>query len=326
MTGIFTVSLDFELHWGVFDKRDRESRMLCYNNTLRSIPKMLSLFEEYSVHTTWATVGSLFAGNEEEWKSFKPAIEPEYANACYSPYLWIKKHGLYPEKYNAHFAPDAIEKILQSAGQELGTHTFSHYYCLETVKQPEAFAEDLKAANQAALKFKTKTTSLIFPRNQYNAQALKVCYDNGIKVVRSNPSAGFWSPVNDKGANLLRKVLRTGDAYVKLGAGRTSYPLTAIKINKNEPLQLPASRFLRPWHPAQRYANKLKLRRVINEMQSAAKQQEVYHLWWHPENFGDYPQENLDNLKILLDQYKRCVNRYGMESWNMGEYEQQLAH
>jgi len=325
MAGIFTISLDFELHWGVFDKRDRESRLLCYQNTLRTVPKMLALFDAYDVHVTWATVGSLFAANAEEWNTLKPALQPDYANANYSPYQWVAQHGLHPQYNIAHFAPEAIKSILQHKGQELGTHTFGHYYCLEEVKQQEAFDADLKAAVAAAAKFKTKPTSLVFPRNQYNAYALRVCYENGIKVVRSNPATKFWSPINDKDASLLRKVLRTGDAYIQLGTTRTSYPLAALNVKANEPLQLPASRFLRPWHPAHSFTNKLMLRRVTKEIETAARLKECYHLWWHPENFGDYPQENLENLVIILDQYKKCRQKYGMQSWNMGEYEHHLT-
>lgn len=325
MTGVFTISLDFELHWGVFDKRDREARTLCYQNTLRAVPKMLQLFEDYNVHVTWATVGSMFASNAEEWESLKPALQPDYSNVNYSPYRWVERNGM-PEQYNgAHFAPDAVRSILQFEGQELGTHTFSHYYCLEQVARPEAFAADLKAAKLAAKKFGVKPVSLIFPRNQYNDYALKVCYENGINVVRSNPAARFWTPVNNN-ASLLRKVLRTGDAYVQLGKERTSYALNTIAIKPGEPIQLPASRFLQPWHPARRFADRLKMRRTLNEMLTAAKLKECYHLWWHPENFGDYPQENLNNLKIVLEQYKRCADKYGMQSWNMGEYQQYFAN
>lgn len=325
MTGIFTISLDFELHWGVFDKRDREARSLCYQNTLRTVPKMLQMFEDYNVHVTWATVGSMFANNAEEWETMKPSLQPQYTNVNYSPYEWVAKNGM-PEQFNwAHFAPDAVRNILQFEGQELGTHTFSHYYCLEQVAQPEAFAADLKAAQKAAKKFGVNQVSLIFPRNQYNAYALKVCYENGINIVRSNPSARFWTPINNNDANLLRKVLRTGDAYMQLGKDRTSYSLESIAIKSNEPIQLPASRFLQPWHPARRFADRMKMRRLLNEMTTAARNNEVYHLWWHPENFGDYPQENMNNLKIVLEQYKKCVDKYGMQSWNMGEYQDHFS-
>ena len=49
MQGIFTISLDFELHWGVFDKRDRQVREACYKNTLRIVPQMLELFGKWSI-------------------------------------------------------------------------------------------------------------------------------------------------------------------------------------------------------------------------------------------------------------------------------------
>jgi hypothetical protein len=47
-------------------------------------------------------------------------------------------------------------------------------------------------------------------------------------------------------------------------------------------------------------------------------------LWWHPENFGDHPEENLKGLKVLLNQFVKLKAKYGMESWNMGEYAQKL--
>ena len=105
-----------------------------------------------------------------------------------------------------------------------------------------------------------------------------------------------------------------------MGGVRTSYPLSDIKVVHGEPLQLPASRFLRPWSPNSELANKLRLRRSCQEIRIAAQRKEVYHLWWHPENFGDYPEQNVKDLEVLLLQYKKCKDIYGMTSWNMGEY------
>jgi peptidoglycan/xylan/chitin deacetylase (PgdA/CDA1 family) len=324
MAGIFTISLDFELHWGGFDKRDRDNRSLCYRNTLQLVPRLLELFAEYEVHVTWATVGSLFAADRREWESYKPAIEPAYTEDKYSAYRWVERNGL-PEKYHwAHFAPDAIRTILQYPGQELGTHTFSHYYCLECQNEPRAFSADLEAVKTAASKYDCRPVSLVFPRNQFNAGYLKDCYNAGIRTVRSNPSGWFWTPVMDKGSNLFRKLIRTADAYIQVGKGRTSYPLATIHVTPGEPLQLPASRFLRPWRDKYRWANKLRLRRLCRELHAAAVHQECYHLWWHPENFGDYPEENMGSLRTLLQQYKKSKEKYGMMSWNMGEYAEHL--
>ena len=46
---------------------------------------------------------------------------------------------------------------------------------------------------------------------------------------------------------------------------------------------------------------------------------EVYHLWWHPHNFGNYPVESMEGSVRILDGFKRCQTKYGMRSLNMGE-------
>ena len=324
MQGIFTISLDFELHWGVFDKKDRAKRSACYQNTIRLIPALLNLFEKYEVHVTWATVGSLFATDRGEWEKLKPSTLPGYTVEKYSAYKWIDQNGLPEDFYFAHFAPEAINNILTRPGQELGTHTFGHYYCLERQNDFAAFDADLKAAKKAASKFNSEPVSLVFPRNQFNNECLDICYNNDIRVVRSNPPNWFWEPIPDGKSSILRKAFRTGDAYVPLGR-RTSYPLSTIVVNKDEPLQLPASRFLRPWSAKYRLTNNLSLRRVLAELNAAAVHKECYHLWWHPENFGDYPEENIQHLNHILEEYRKCKKKYGMTSWNMGEYANQLA-
>lgn len=327
MEGIFTISLDFELHWGVFDKRNRQARQACYQNTLALIPQMLQLFSRHGVHVTWATVGGLSAEDEQEWSRLKPALQPDYFNQQLSPYHYAAQNGLGAQYRWAHFAPESIQQIIQHEGQELGTHTFGHYYCLEPVKSRDAFDADLKASEKAFQKFGKRCVSLVFPRNQFNPQNLQTCYQNGIRVVRSNPATWFWSPIADTSTGILRKVYRTGDAYVPMSSIRNSYPLSAIKKEAGMPLQLPASRLLRSWAPKYTLLNKLALRRVLRELQTAAAKGECYHLWWHPENFGDYPVQNIENLKVILAEYKKLQNRYGMTSWNMGEYAERLeAH
>ena len=324
MEGVFTVSLDFELHWGVFDKKDRDNRMACYRNTLALIPRMLQLFSEYGVHVTWATVGGLFANDKQEWEQWKPNVLPNYFDPNLSAYQYVEKNGLSDKFKEAHFSPQSVAQILDYPGQELGTHTFGHFYCLEQEQEKGAFDADLKAANMAARKFNTQTVSLVFPRNQFNPQNLATCISNGIEVVRSNPATWFWSPIRDTETGILRKIFRTGDAYVPMSTIRTSYPLSSLKKEKDLPLQLPASRLLRSWSPKYPVANKMALKRVLKELRVAAKRGECYHLWWHPENFGDYPEQNMENLATILKEYQKLQQQYGMQSWNMGEYLQHV--
>ena len=58
--GKFVISLDFELIWGVRDKRTIQS----YGENLRgvhqAIPRLLNLFDQYKIKGTFATVGFLF--------------------------------------------------------------------------------------------------------------------------------------------------------------------------------------------------------------------------------------------------------------------------
>lgn len=319
MKGTFTISLDYELHWGVFDKKDRSARSACYHNTLKLVPQMLDTFTKNEVHVTWAVVGSLFAKDQDEWNALKPNNQPHYTNEQYSAYKWAEKNGLAQEYHWAHFAPESVRSILDYPGQELGTHTFSHYYCLEKFAGKDAFGDDLSAAKKAGLKFGVAPVSLVFPRNQFNPGNLKTCYETGIRSVRTNPNIWFWAPVPDEGGGLMRKIFRTGDAYIPMQTKRTSYRLESIDVTKGEPVQLPASRFLRPWHPKYNIANKMALRRVLREMQAAAKNNECYHLWWHPENFGDYPEQNMDNLAVILSEYRKLKDKYGMCSLTMGE-------
>ena len=56
-------------------------------------------------------------------------------------------------------------------------------------------------------------------------------------------------------------------------------------------------------------------------MNFAAKKGLVYHLWWHPHNFGINQSENFAFLEKLLRHYKKLNNEIDFESKNM----QQLA-
>jgi hypothetical protein len=55
--GILTISLDFELLWGLFDKTGGRVDRDYFRRTRNLIPGLLELFQAYGVEVTWATVG-----------------------------------------------------------------------------------------------------------------------------------------------------------------------------------------------------------------------------------------------------------------------------
>ena len=62
--GNFTISLDFELYWGMRDVKTLESCNERIRNVHVIVPKLLELFKRYEIHTTWAIVGFLFLNDK----------------------------------------------------------------------------------------------------------------------------------------------------------------------------------------------------------------------------------------------------------------------
>lgn len=325
MKGIFTVSLDFELHWGVFDISDRNKRIRNYENTLGIIvPRMLELFIKYDVHATWATVGSMFARDHSEWSAFNPAILPQFRDDKISIYRWVEKNGL-DNKYDvAHFATNEIKNILSSPGQEVGSHLFSHMYCNEIINRDEAFREDIRAAVNAGNKLGARIHSLTFPRNQIREDLLRICFEEGITAVRSNPTCWYFRRSNFVGTRALKKLVRQLDEYFPLGQSML-FSLEDVDVEAQQPVKIPRGRLFLPYNPENKTVNYLRLQRMIAEMYAAAKTGKCYQLWWHPEDFSDYPEENLESLEAVLKSYKDCQRKYGMQSWNLGEYAEKLS-
>ena len=309
---VFIISLDFELHWGRFDKTPMEGNEQYYLQTRQAIPKILQLFEEFNMEATWATVGMLFAKDLQEWEQFSPVDKPSYSQQKFSAYHWLKRNHVGEEFL---FAPDLIKTILNTKGQELGSHTFSHYYTLADGQTPNQFRQDLQAVQQVAKeKLGVVLSSLVFPRNQFNQIYMKICREEGFTTIRSNPSDWYWKDTSQE--SLIKKIFRTGDTMVPLGK-TSSYPLSEIQVGDDFPLMLPASRFFRPYHSRLTLLNRLKMKRILHEMTYAAQKGEVYHLWWHPHNFGRNPQKSLEELKEILKHYGKLRSQYGMLSRNM---------
>ncbi len=52
-------------------------------------------------------------------------------------------------------------------------------------------------------------------------------------------------------------------------------------------------------------------------MKLAAAEDAVFHLWFHPHNFGVHLEENLQVLEAILQAFAFCRERYGMRSLSM---------
>ena len=49
-------------------------------------------------------------------------------------------------------------------------------------------------------------------------------------------------------------------------------------------------------------------------MTAAARQGKIYHLWWHPHNFGKNMEKNFSFLAKVISHYEMLAKKYDMKS------------
>ena len=321
-TGKFVISLDFELNWGVRDQQSLAQYGPHLLGVRQAIPAMLALFQEYELHTTWATVGLLFFDNKADLMAHLPAIQPQYTNPSLSPYLALDEVGPDEASDPYHYGRSLIDTIKSVPGQEIGTHTFCHYYCLEQGQTPETFRQDLLAAVQVGREQGLNLQSLVFPRNQYNAAYLGICQELGITTYRGNEQSWIYKERSEEQQSVFKRGARLLDAYVNL-SGHHCHSLA--EIAQTRPFNIPASRFLRPWSGKLRSLEGLRLRRILSGMEYAARHGLLFHLWWHPHNFGQNLPQNMATLRQIAEHFRQLQNRFGFESQTMSELATQLT-
>lgn len=314
-SGVFVISLDFELFWGVWDVTTKKSYGAHIIGVKKAMPRMLELFSRYNIKVTFATVGFLFARDKQELLAYVPADKPAYSNNDYNVYTReFDSLGNDETDDPYHFGHSLLEKIKQSP-HEIGTHTFSHYFCLEEGQGPKEFNADIKAAKKIAAINNIHLTSMVFPRNQVNVDYLPILKDNGIHVYRSNPESWMYKPRKFSAEIIFIRLCRLLDTYFPV----SGYNTHAIRKNDELPVNIPASRFLKPYNRNLAFFEKLKLKRILNEMTIAAKKNHLYHLWWHPHNFGINIDENISNLNTILAHHQYLHKKYGFRNLTMKE-------
>ena len=180
--GRLIVSLDFELFWGMLDVTTLDAYREHVLGGREAIPKMLALFQEYGIHATWATVGFLFGENPEDLREYLPERGPSYDNGSLDGYTWLRDGKA--QDRDCFFAPELIAQIAATPGQEIGSHTFCHYYCREAGQTPEQFAADIVAAKAIGKDHGYNITSVILPRNQCEPEYTEILSQAGFTAYR----------------------------------------------------------------------------------------------------------------------------------------------
>lgn len=308
--GALIISLDFELFWGLRDVTNLKSYAARLETARQNIPSILNLFTRYGIHATWATVGFLMARDKEELMTHVPALLPSYVNPRLSPYgEYMAGVGADEAEDMYHYAGSLVELIKNTPFQEVGSHTFCHYYCRAPGQTTGEFSLDLQAARDLAEQWGIQLRSLVLPRNQISTDHLHAAELLGFLSYRGNPNSWLYTRKGRMG-----RIMRIADSYLNL----SGYNCFAVPKDQPGLLNLPASMFMRPVGRS-RLLRYLALRRIKHAMYYAARQGLAYHLWWHPHNFGAAPQENLEFLERILLEYTNLKECTGMVSMSMHE-------
>ena len=301
------ISLDFELRWGLHDRLG--TVMEAYRENLEGVqevvPALLRLFSDRKLHATWASVGALACANWDDYFSRAPA-QPRY----HSPHLALNPRyaDLDPDG-RLHFAPDLLQLVQNTPGQELGTHTFSHIYMQEPGITSEDVATDLRAVSLLwTERFGSPPRSLVFPRNQY--AFLPVIAASCSRIWRGTETPWFHNRNSPSTASLFPRALRLIDSLNPLVRHASHLQ------GDSSLLMTRASLFLRVNLPGPAWV--LHLMRIKRELDHL-RPGEIFHLWWHPHNLGKSTPERLGRVEQVLDLVAETRTRGLLESRSMDD-------
>ena len=311
----FVISLDFELMWGVRDHADISSYGANILGVRAAIPRLLDLFGRFNIRATWATVGFLFCESKDELLDSFPATLPSYESSKLSNYSYVDEIG-YDEKADPYYYGSSLIRLISSCpGQEIGSHSFSHYYCLEPGQTVVQFAADVDAAVKVGRRRGIELTSFVFPRNQFANAHLTVLGQKGFKVFRGNERSWVYRATEGARQSKLRRACRLADNYANLTGHHVHQRPASGGV-----AEVPSSRFLRPYSRRLASLDGLRLKRIKSAMSAAASTGQVFHLWWHPHNFGINLEENIGFLRSILMHFAEQRDKYGMVSARMGDF------
>ena len=314
--GVFVISLDFELFWGVADIADIAQWENDIKKVYDIVPRTLDLFEKYGIHATWATVAGIMLDDYKELLQYLPEDLPEQTHEIISKFNFSDELKSIPDYML--FGNKLVQLVKNAEGQEIGTHTFTHYYC---DKKDSNIKDFLYEMDTASLIMKKKgygeCNSVVFPRNQVSECYVHVLPQNIYAFRGSIP--GYIDKLKKKNRRLGTLVWYL-DHYLPLQ--NSAYSLNEIKKGKKYDIKL--SRLFKAYKEKYRFAEKMKIWRYKKEMEYAAKKGKVYHICWHPHNFSRCTDRNFEQLEDLLIKFKVLEEKYGMVSMNMDELRRYL--
>jgi len=261
--GRFTLSMDFELGWGVVETgqwRARE-RAGVYERLRPVMRRTLDMLDTLEIPLTWAAVGGMASPQE--------ALEfdhlPSHLQEC--------SHRFVTEaRQSTRDGRDLVDMVRASrVPHDLGSHSFSHARFSAPGYDDAARHHDLTLAQKALMHWGGAPISFIFPEN--DAASLVPVVQAGLRHVRLAPAG----------------VAATG-SLAKLSA-KLARPPAAGPVQAPQGLSAETGTMFFHWPLQDRFGlrRRMAMRQSAMALQAAATQGCAIHYWLHPFNLAEIP-------------------------------------
>ncbi|MFB0561242.1 MAG: hypothetical protein ACETWM_08505 [Candidatus Lokiarchaeia archaeon] len=312
--GIFTISIDLELAWGVCDRPIKPStrhKILLERDIVRSI---LNLFSKYDIRATWAIVGHLFL-TECNWEGDK--VHPEISRPITKN---LKRDWFFQHPKN-HADPlwyscDIIEWIRNaSPKQEIGSHSFCHIKYCERSTNPKAVKADIKRAKKLHEAFNLPFEAFIFPHNIVGYKSLLA--KAGVLVYRGN--SPIW--YNFIPSYSIRCLLDS--IYFLI---RVPSPTVMAMVDETGMVNIPESMLLSGRNGVRSLVSSRRtIKRGIDGLNRAVERGEIFHLWFHPYNFTNKKDKQFYVLEAFLKYAQRLRENGQLEILTMRDIQRKTV-
>jgi len=296
-TGVFTISIDLELGWGMIDTPMTCTDLVNITAEREVVERLLALFASHEVKATWAIVGHLLLDHVAGKGStdLKPPQPGEYVvpndlfdqvgESCRD--LWC--------------ARDVIKEIRRATPeQELASHSFSHVRYDEGCTRRKVIEADVaqlvRIHNENQVPFK----SFVFPYNCAGYRYLLAMA--GVQAYRGMTPRwyhGITTPCIRRLANLVTVIAGFRPKTVMPSRDDTGM------INIPDSMLWYSTHGIRRFIPDRRQVCMAKA-----ALDQAALERSVFHLWFHPSNFVHDMARQLARLEEVLA-YARSLESAG---------------
>ncbi len=285
--GVFTISIDLELAWGVVDRLIHSRARSAIQLERDIVQRLLAYFTNFNVSATWAVVGHLLL-TECNWED--GIIHPEIIRPVARGYDrdWFFQH---PKHYDPlWYGLDIVDWIRNaSPKQEIGSHSFAHIIYDEKNTNENAVRSDIERAKQLHQTADLPFEAFVFPRNIVGFFDLLA--RAGIRVYRGHTKRWFDIPPRSFRRLLMLfnyifaitppTVMPMLDDY-----GMVNIPDSMLLFSRNGPRSLVSPKSITGMG--------------ITGLNQAAKKREIFHLYFHPSNFTYKTEIQFQILEAIL--------------------------